>query len=361
MAQNRRIYGVVVALLFVLGAAIVADMATLDLDRDQSMPALPEPVTNNAVVALSAGGRDFLISFAGLGPGKSFDDTHAKTFVYDSAEGSWREADPVPGGVGRLASAAVAVGELAYVFGGYTVDEDGDEASMRWVHAFDPVTGQYAERQPMPVPVDDAIAVAYEDRYIYLVSGWHDFGNVNLVQRYDTVTDSWAQATPTPGRAVFGHAGGIVGHSIVYCDGVAIEPHDDRRRDFVSNAECFVGIIDPEEGRRIDWRTIEPHPGKPRYRMAASGMVDPAGVIFVGGSENPYNYDGIGYDGNASEPAEDALIYNVDSGDWQQIDISGPGTMDHRGLVFFEGGWVTVGGMVDDQQVTGEINHYSLD
>ena len=361
MNKMSRVYGFLLILLFGLGAAIVIDMARIDIKREQRLPTLPEPVTNNAVVAVSAEDRQFLVSFAGLGPGKSHGDTHAKTFVYESAVGAWREADPVPGGVGRLGSAAVAVGERAYVFGGYTVAEDGSEASMRWVHAFDPVSGEFTERQPMPVPVDDAIAVVYQDRFIYLVSGWHDFGNVNLVQRYDTQTDSWAQATPTPGRAVFGHAGGIVGNTIVYCDGVAIQANQDRGRDFVANAECFVGIIDPEEGRRIDWRTIEPHPGKPRYRMAAAGMVDADAVIFLGGSENPYNYDGIGYDGNASAPADDALVYKVGSGKWQEIEVSGPGTMDHRGLVFFEGGWVTVGGMIEDQRVTDEVNHYTLD
>ena len=48
--------------------------------------------------------------------------------MFDSADEQWREAAPVPGGVGRLAATAVAVGELAYVFGGYTVAEDGSEA-----------------------------------------------------------------------------------------------------------------------------------------------------------------------------------------------------------------------------------------
>ena len=69
--------------------------------------------------------------------------------------------------------------------------------SMRWVHAFDPLGGEFKERASMPVPVDDAIAVVYQDRYIYLISGWHDFGNVNLVQQYDVIADSWSQATPT--------------------------------------------------------------------------------------------------------------------------------------------------------------------
>lgn len=353
--------GLVAILLSLLAASVVVDMARVDMTRVESMPPLPEPVTNNAVVSLTAQGREFLISFAGLGPGKDHDDAHARTFVFDSADEQWREAAPVPGGVGRLAATAVAVGELAYVFGGYTVAEDGSEASMRWVHAFDPLSGEFKERTSMPVPVDDAIAVVYQDRYIYLVSGWHDFGNVNLVQQYDVIADTWSQATPTPGRAVFGHAGGIVGDTIVYCDGVAIEPHENRQRDFVASPECFLGIIDEAESRRIDWREIKPHPGKPRYRMAAAGSIEEGGVIFIGGSENPYNYDGMGYNGVASSPAEDALLFQVETGSWQQIDIKGLATMDHRGLVFFEGDWVTIGGMLGGQEVTADVVSYSLD
>jgi len=353
--------GLVAVLLTLLAAVVVVDMARVDMNRFESLPPLPEAVTNNAVVSLTAQGHEFLISFAGLGPGKDHDDVHARTFVFDSADEQWREAAPVPGGVGRLAATAVAVGELAYVFGGYTVAEDGSEASMRWVHAFDPLSGEFDERASMPVPVDDAIAVVYRDRYIYLISGWHDFGNVNLVQQYDVIADTWSQATPTPGRAVFGHAGGIVGDTIVYCDGVAIEPHEDRRRDFVANPECFVGRIDGEESRRIDWREIKPHPGKPRYRMAAAGSTEDGGVIFIGGSVNPYNFDGVGYNGVASQPAEDALMYKVETASWQQIDVGGPATMDHRGLVFFEGGWVTIGGMVDDQQVSDDVITYTFD
>ena len=359
MPARTNVKSLVAVLLTLLGAAIVVDMTRVELQRMDEMPALPVPVTNNAVVAVEADGREYLISFAGLGAGKHHDDTHARTFVYDGESNVWREASPVPGGVGRLASTAVAVGERAFVFGGYSVAADGSEVSTRWVHAFDPVNGDYEERTSMPVPVDDAIAVTYQDRYIYLVSGWHDFGNVNLVQRYDTETDSWDQATPTPGRAVFGHAGGIVDNVIVYCDGVAIEAHEDRRRDFVANPECFAGIIDAEEPRRIDWRDIEPHPGLPRYRMAAAAMDD--GVLFVGGSEHPYNYDGIGYDGRASNPAADALLFDVESGTWEQIDIDGPTTMDHRGLVPFRGGWLTIGGMLEDQQVTDRVVGFVLE
>ena len=328
--------------------------------RDSSLPALPIVVTNNAVVAVRAGRRDYVVSFNGLGEGKTHADTLASTFVFDSRSRSWKEADPVPGGAGRLASVAASAGKLVYVFGGYTVYADGTEISTPWTHAFDPRKREFEERSAMPVPVDDAAAVTYADRYIYLISGWHDLGNVNLVQRYDTETDTWDQATPTPGPAVFGHAGGIVGNTIVYCDGVAVEAHDDRRRDFVAVPDCLLGVIDDGDSRRIDWRTVKYHPGLPRYRMAAAGVPAANGVLFIGGSENPYNYNGTGYNGEPSEPAAGALLFDIDEQSWRVIDVEGSATMDHRGLAAFKGQWVTVGGMTTEQRVTDRVVSYRL-
>ena len=210
----------------------------------------------------------------------------------------------------------------------------------------------------MPVPVDDAVAVSFQERYIYLISGWHDLGNVNLVQRYDAQEDLWVQATPTPGRAVFGHAGGIVGNTIMYCDGVAIEPNIDRGRDFAATAECYAGIIDSEDTRRIDWRNIPPHPGPPRYRMAAAGIPHTNGIVFIGGSDNPYNYNGIGYDQEPSSPSSDALLYDLETGQWREPRTTATATMDHRGLVEYQGQWITTGGMLHGQQVTDKVLGY---
>ncbi|MGI9234429.1 MAG: galactose oxidase, partial [Woeseiaceae bacterium] len=218
--------------------------------------------------------------------------------------------------------------------------------------------GEFEELEPMPVPVDDAVAVTYQDRYIYLISGWHDLGNVNLVQRYDTQTDSWLQATPTPGRGVFGHSGGIVGNTIVYCDGVAVLPHADRRREFVANNECFLGEISSKDARGIDWRKLPSHQGPPRYRMAAAGIDSLGSVLFVGGSENPYNYNGIGYNGEPSQPEAALLRYDLGSRSWSTLSVDAAASMDHRGLVRFGGGWVTVGGMLADQHVTNRVVAY---
>ena len=315
---------------------------------------LPASVSNNAVASVLAGGVEYLISFSGLGPERTHADTHARTFVFDGEQ--WREADPVPGGVGRFAAVAVTVGEKAWVFGGYTVAEDGSEVSTPWTHSFDPVSGQFEEHAPMPVPVDDAVAVVFEDRYIYLISGWHDYGNVNLVQRYDTQTDSWDQATPTPGPAVFGHAGGIVGNTIVYCDGVLVKPNLLERRQFEDTDACFVGIIDTDNLRRVDWQRIPSHPGTARDRMAAGGF--DGRVVFIGGSDNPYNYNGIGYDGEPSQPVSDGFAWDVAAKQWMEISIEGSPTMDHRGLVHYSGSLVTIGGMERDQVVTDSVIGY---
>ncbi len=327
----------------------------------ETLAGLPIRVSNNAVTTVDVEGRQYVVSFAGLGEGRGQSDTLDVTLALDSETGVWRESVALPGGVGRLASVAMSVAGLAYVFGGYTVAADGSEASLPYVHAFDPVLEEFTSLSRMPVPVDDAVAVTYLDRFIYLISGWHDLGNVNLVQHYDVVADTWVQATPIPGHAVFGHAGGIVGNRIVYCDGVAVRPFTEKSRDFVANDECFLGIIDESDSRRIDWRRLSSHPGLPRYRMAAAGIGSLHAVVFIGGSENPYNYDGIGYDGAPSEPVAGGMLFDLESLSWRELSISGPAAMDHRGLVPYGDRWLTVGGMLAGQEVTDRVTAYKLD
>jgi len=329
--------------------------------QSEDLSPIPMPLTNNAVTAVTIAGTDFVISFGGLASGKTHADTLDATWVLDVSTGQWSKASPLPGGVGRLASTAAAVGRFAYVFGGYSVAEDGTEVSTPWVHAFDAASGEFSERQAMPVPVDDAVALSYKDRYVYLLSGWHDYGNVNLVQRYDSETDSWVQATPIPGEAVFGHSGGIVGNKVFYCDGVAIRPNLDRARDFVASEACFLGLIDADDSRRIDWRKVSQHPGPPRYRMAAAGVPGLNAVLFIGGSDNPYNFNGVGYDGNPSQPRSGALLFDLDSLSWRLPGQTNKPSMDHRALVPGGDGWLTIGGMLAGQNVTNRVTLYRFE
>jgi len=84
-------------------------------------------------------------------------------------------------------------------------------------------------------------------------------------------------------------------------------------------------------------------------------------VLFIGGSENPYNYDGIGYDGEPSEPAPDALLFDLSTLAWRVLPLATPPTMDHRALVPLGDRWLTVGGMLAAQEVTDQVTAYTVD
>ena len=326
-------------------------------------PALPSPVSNNAVASLGIGEKTYIFSFNGLGSGKTWSDVGSWAFQYEVGGDAWTALDDVPGGAGRLATVAVGVGDGVYIFGGYSVAEDGTERSTPWVHRYDPVTRSYEERAPMPVPVDDSVSVIYRNRYIYLVSGWHDTDNVNLVQVYDTEADRWFEATPYPGPPVFGHAGGIVDNRMVIADGTrVIAGETDRRYRFVISDVCYLGSIDDEDPARIEWKALPAHPGVPLYRMAALGT-DSVGkrVLFAGGSDNPYNYNGVGYNGEPSEPSPRIFAFNLDRNAWEELGTLPVPTMDHRGLLRVGSEFVIVGGMLAGQRVTDRVGTFTLE
>lgn len=347
-------------LLFVHVTACACLAVSAASAAEDAIPPLPEAVSNNAVASLQLGNTSFLASFSGISKGLTHADIHARTFVFRSDRTEWQRAPDVPGGAGRLASVAIGVGERMYVFGGYTVDGDGDEVSSPWVHAFDPVNMQFTEMPSMPVPVDDAVAVSFKDRYIYLISGWHDYGNVNLVQVFDTETNNWTQATPIPGNSLFGHAGGIVRNQLMFCDGVTIRSSKSGPREFVASDECFLGAINDDNHRRIDWHPVDAHPGRARYRMAAVGNSATNTIVFVGGSDNPYNFNGIGYDGALSGPSATTLAFDLSNRTWARFESSSTPSMDHRGLARFENNWYTVGGMLNHQSVTGRVVSHAM-
>ena len=320
------------------------------------LPALPVAVSNNAVAWLQQPDRTLLFSFMGIGSAKNWSDIRRDSFVFDSSTRQWRVLPPVPGRQGRIAATAAGVGGKVYLFGGYEVAEDGHEVSSPAVDIFDPSVEEWTSGSRIPVPVDDSVSGVYRGRYIYLVSGWSENDNVDNVQVYDTVEDSWSQATPIPGRPVFGHAGGLVEGSLVYCDGAHYnEPGATPR--YVATDECWVGSIDADDLTAIDWRRVDPHPGTARYRSAAGSSIEDRRVYFSGGTDNPYNIDGVGYDSVPSEPASVTFAWDLAADGWIVVNESTPNpTMDHRGLIPFDGGLVRLGGMEPGQSVTATVN-----
>ncbi|NVJ96597.1 MAG: galactose oxidase [Alphaproteobacteria bacterium] len=320
------------------------------------VPDLPEPHANNAVASIMLDGKQLLFSFTGLRSGKTWRDTSKAAFMYVEGSDGWLKLPDLPVDKGRLAATTEAVGGTVYYFGGYTVAEDGAEVSTPENFAFDPKAMTYRRIADMPVPTDDAVSFVYQDRYIYLVSGWHNTGNIRDVQVYDTAENKWFKATDYPGSPVFGHAGGIVGNRFVIADGVAVVGHDaEGRRQFDTVNEGWMGTIDPENPAKITYRRLPQLPGRGHYRMGGAG--DRAGnrVLFVGGTPTAYNYNGIGYSSTPADAKKHVFGWDFTRDNWVAYADKPMDSMDHRGLIKWGGTWITIGGMLDGQVVTGAV------
>ena len=324
------------------------------------IPPLPVAHANNAVAGMDLGGKRTLFSFAGLKAGKTWADTSSEAFMFSEGDAAWVRLPDLPVKPGRLAATAQAVGGKVYYFGGYTVASDGAEKSTLENFAFDPIAKTYTRIADMPVPTDDAVSFVYGGRYIYLVSGWHDVGNIRDVQVYDTANDSWFKATDYPGSPVFGHAGGIVGNRFVIADGVAVVGKDtDGRRKFDTVNEGWMGTIDADNPAKITYRRLPQLPGRGHYRMAGAGDEGGNRVLFAGGTDNAYNFNGIGYNGEPSQPSAHVFAWDFTKDSWVAYPDKPTASMDHRGLLRWGDGWITIGGMVGDQVVSGDMLYSS--
>ena len=311
-------------------------------------PALPRATANNAV-AVVGGRAPAIFSFLGLSANKTWAGIVRDAWRLDLDDGRWRALPPVPGEAGRLAATAQAIGGRVYVVGGYTVAPDGSEHSVPEVDVFATDAETWSTGPPMPMPVDDAVSGVWRGHTLVLVSGWHERDNVDAVQLLDTRAGRWSMATPIPGPPVFGHAGAVVGDTVVYCDGVAV----DRTREpaFALVAGCYKGELERGRPTAITWSRIADHPGPARYRMAATGTAGGL-VVFAGGSPNAYNFNGVGYDGEPSSATTSVYAYDPAADRWLDLPPLPVPRMDHRGLLAGPDALWLVGGMGPDQQVS---------
>ncbi len=322
---------------------------------------LSEPISNNAVASANVKEQVFLYSFNGLKVGKTWKEVTSNGYKYNPVTGQADILKKVPGKAGRLASIAATVNNQIYIFGGYTVAEDHSEISTPEVYRFDPISEQYELISKMPTPVDDSVALVYLDRFIYLISGWHNDGNVSLVQILDTKDMSWYQGTPYPGAPVFGHAAGIVNNQMIISDGVKVLNIVDGKRHYGISDDNYLGKINPNDFTQIEWTKLTMHPGKARYRMASTGSKTLNKIIFVGGSDNPYNFNGIGYNGTPSEPNDLIFAYDFTTNNWQELGIQKTPSMDHRGLLELNDKFYILGGILSKQKTTNKIQEIQLE
>jgi N-acetylneuraminic acid mutarotase len=314
---------------------------------------LPSPVSNNAVASLKTGRHELLFSFMGIGPKKTWDAITNEAYSLDLGNKQWTALRAVPGPAGRIAASAVGVRGQVFLMGGVTVDRQGGEITVRDVSVYAPATHHWFRGTDLPVAVSDAVVVAYRDRYIYVIGGRSGKDAVANVQAYDVQNNHWEQATPLPGTPVFGHAGALLDDTIIYVDGAHKSAAD--TLGYVASDECWMGKINHKDVTKVQWTKMIEHPGGARYRIAAGASEKDHRIYFSGGTDNPHNYNGIGYDGRPSEPAANTFDFDLKEGQWETVPEDSPGTMDHRGLLAIHDGMVMIGGMEKGQQVTARV------
>jgi hypothetical protein len=317
----------------------------------RAAPAMPAPLANNSVASIELEGGCMLYTALGIDDTLTAAGITTRAYRWREGDDTWSQLPDVPGDTGRVAASSVSLRGKIYVLGGYSVGPGTTETSFDAVDVFDVSNGQWSQAAPMPIPVDDQVAVAWRDRWIVSVSGWSNSGNVAAVQVYDADTDEWAAATDFPGTPAFGHSGALVGDEIVIIDGVG-----SGITGFNLVNQSWVGTLDPANPTVIAWDDLGAHPGPARYR-AAGGDVTETTAWFHGGTDDPYNYDGLSYDTNQpSAPLATTLEYDSQTRGFSVRAESKPtATMDHRGLPRCADRVYTVGGMVAGPTVTADV------
>lgn len=317
---------------------------------DQSkIPPMPVAVTNNAVASLRGGLEVY--SIMGVGTKKSWDDVSNKMYLLRFKSGKWTESRAVPGVAGRLGASAVGAKGEVFVFGGYTVDGQGNEFILGDVNAFVPEDQRWYRAADIPVPVDSAIIGMTHDRYIYLVGGRTKTGPVNIVQVYDVEKNSWSQGTAFPGAPVFDHAGGVTDETIVFVDGAKKDPASNK---YIVSDECWMGKIDHKDPNKIEWSKLPAHPGPGRF-----GIVAGAGehrVLFSGGTTNIHNYKFLDADGKTAEISPVTFVFDLHGNHWQTVaEDTYDVRADSRGVLFTPLGPLILGGTLKNSAVSARV------
>ncbi len=310
---------------------------------------LPAPLSDNTVAAVDGAAGCTLYTVLGIGASLGADAIVTSALSWTEGDGAWTALSDLPSSAGRVAASSVVLRGKLYVLGGYSVGPGTSETSFAAMNVFDPASGQWSAAADLPVPIDDAVAVAWRDRWIVVVSGWSMTAAVDAVQLYDVETNAWAMATAFPGTPAFGHAGALVGDSLLVIDGVGTSGG------FALVNQAWLATLDPANPTAIAWEDLGPHPGPMRYR-AAGGATAGGTMWFHGGTSDAYNFDGLSYDtGNASPPLATTLTFDPGSRTFGALGIAkARATMDHRSLARCGTRIYSVGGMIAGPAATGD-------
>jgi len=294
-------YTVVILFVFLFNSITAQQW---DIQEKQNMPM---KIANNAVTEASVSGNPYVYSFGGIDSTKLYSGITNKSFKYDVIADSWDTVPDLPDTNTKIAAAASFVNGKIYIIGGYIVFSNGSEVSSVKIHRFDPIADTFlTDGVDIPIAIDDHVQAVYKDSLIFVVTGWSNTSNVANVQIYDTYLDSWSTGTqvPTTSYQVFGSTGIIVGDTLYYYGGARSTSN------FPASNQLRKGYINPIDPTQITWQTSILSRFITVYRPACT-KIDGT-VLWVGGSETSYNFDGIAYNGSGGVPISNRIIsYNT--------------------------------------------------
>ena len=115
------------------------------------IPPMPEALTENAVASLRGGVE--VVSLMGIGTRRTWDSVTNKVYLLKLKTGKWSAGRDVPGVAGRLGASAIGAKGEVFLFGGYTLDGQGNQFILGDVNAYFPDQHRWYRATDIPVPV----------------------------------------------------------------------------------------------------------------------------------------------------------------------------------------------------------------
>lgn len=345
--------------------------------EQQALSPMPLALSQNAVAQLQIAARTRLYSFAGeqrdngsgssnaASAGSASNSTNSnlqlrEVFEFDADNGRWQRLPAIPG-VARSGMSAIGFGRHVFLFGGARRHNDGTLDVLDEVWRFDPLQLQYDPMPALPVPVTDALVLAFGNRYLAVIGGRSETGLQASVQIFDTVAETWIAAPDWPGRALAGHSGAITGDEALICGGVFERPGT---RTLAINEQCWRGRFSARTPAQIDWQPVEAPLAVMRYRAVAAAFPASPGkggqIIFAHGSMRPYRDDLRTQDDAPVRVVDEVWSYDLAQRQWRRVGRLPVAGLEHRGLLRVADGLLTIGGVQADGQSVKVVRRFTL-
>jgi N-acetylneuraminic acid mutarotase len=313
---------------------------------------LPVKVSNNAVCEGFIDKIPYVFSFAGIDSTKLYSGIHLKSYRYNTITHIIERLPDLPDKRGKIACAASRIDTIIYISGGYHVYKNHSEVSSNKMHRYDIKNNSFLkDAKDIPVATDDHVQVVWQQKLIYLITGWSNKENIPNVQIYNPKLDTWLIGTATPNESSyksFGASGTIVGNTIYYFGGATSD------KGFHIQNQLRMGKINPKNPTEIDWSIVTPNQQINGYRMACVNMKKT--IHWIGGSTNTYNYDGIAYDKSGGVSPNNRDLFTCNNNIKFKKSFVKTLPMDLRGAAKTNKKTVfLVGGMIENQQVSNKI------